>query len=480
MNKNPSFYFLTDTHFVSKESWVEGRPFTMREKGDQIALKLSPEILDSFIDKIIADNETDTVIFNGDNVNSGDMASHRDFKKRLDVLVAAGKKVYVIPATHDYCSPNGEDECFQHDAVRYTAEGTEPTPFMLRKDLFDYYYDYGPKQAISLHEESSSYVVKIGEGVRLVMINDNGNGRSHCGLFEDGVKWLTEQIRDAKKNDDFILLAVHHPVISPWGVYAHLVEYEMYGGYKELWKLMCEEGVRVIFTGHVHEQNIRKYTDEQGRYFFDVATVAAVNAAGKMRKVVVDPDEGVCDVTSIGLDEIKGVDLGGKSPFEYLYHINLPGLLEDVLPLAATDFDAAMVLAEGPLPVDKLKAHKFLSKTLFKKLNKMQLWSAVKFGRTKKMLSPSQKDYAKNTPLLSVLFEIFRHVFAGNAPYDSETVEFIALTGVTGRLDRIVNWLNIKKVKGFIPKGSSLTEMAEDFLYNNRTGDDDTIKIYLK
>ena len=46
MNKNPSFYFLTDTHFVSKESWVEGRPFTMREKGDQIALKLSPEILD--------------------------------------------------------------------------------------------------------------------------------------------------------------------------------------------------------------------------------------------------------------------------------------------------------------------------------------------------------------------------------------------------------------------------------------------------
>ena len=480
MNKKPSFYLLTDTHFVSKDSWVEGRPFTMREKGDQIALKLSPEILDSFIDKIIADKETDTVVFTGDNVNSGDLASHAGFKKRIDYLVSAGKKVYVTTATHDYCSPNGEDECFQHDAVRYTAEGTEPTPFMLRKDLFDYYYEYGPKQALSVHEESSSYVVKIGDGVRLAMINDNGNGRSHCGLFEDGVNWLTEQIRDAKSNGDFILLAVHHPVIPPWGAYAHMVEYEMYGGYKELWKLMCEEGVRVVFTGHVHEQNIRKYTDEQGRYFFNVATVAAVNAAGKMRKVVVDPDEGVCSVSSVGLDEIKGVDLGGKSPFEYLYHINMPGIIEDILPLAAKDFDAAMVIAEGVLPVDKLKKHKTISKAVFKKLDKMQLWSAVKFGRSKKKLSESQKEYAKNTPVLSVFYEICRHIFAGNAPYNPETVEYIALTGVTERLDRLVKRFHIKKVQSFLPPDSSLTEAAEDFLYNNRTGDDDTIKINLK
>lgn len=480
MKKKTAFYLLTDTHLVSKDSWVEGRPFTMREKGDQIALKLTPEILDSFIDKIIADKDTDTVIFNGDNVNSGDLASHRDFKERLETLKNAGKKVYVTPATHDYCSPNGEDECFQHGAVRYTAEGTEPTPFMFRKDLFDFYYDYGPKQALSIDDESKSYVVQLGEGVRLVMINDNGNGRSHCGLFEDGLEWLKGEIAAAKAAGDFVLLAVHHPVIPPWEVYRHLVEYEMYGGYKDLWKIMCDEGVRVVFTGHVHEQNIRKYTDEKGRYFYNVATVSAANAAGKMRKVVVDAENGICDITSVGLDSIKGVDLGGKSPFEHLYHINMPGILEDILPLAATDFDAAMTLADGVLPVDKLKKFSFLSKPIFKKLGKMKLYSAVKFGRVKGSLSDAQKEYAKNTPILSVLFEILRHVYPGNAPYDPETTEYIALTGVTRRLDRIVQRLHIKKLQGFIPPGSSLTEMAEDFLYNNRTGDDDTIKIDLK
>ena len=49
MKQPTSFYLLTDTHLVSKQSWVEGKPFTMRERGDQIALKLSPEILDSVI-----------------------------------------------------------------------------------------------------------------------------------------------------------------------------------------------------------------------------------------------------------------------------------------------------------------------------------------------------------------------------------------------------------------------------------------------
>ena len=90
MKQPTSFYLLTDTHFVSKQTWVEGKPFTMRERGDQIALKLSPEILDSFIEMILADDTIDTVLFTGDNVNSGDMASHADFRARLEKLTAAG------------------------------------------------------------------------------------------------------------------------------------------------------------------------------------------------------------------------------------------------------------------------------------------------------------------------------------------------------------------------------------------------------
>ena len=480
MKQPTSFYLLTDTHFVSKESWVEGQPITMRERGDQIVLKLSTEILDSFVEKILQDDTIDIVLFTGDNVNSGDMASHADFRARLERLTAAGKKVYVICATHDYCSPNGEDECFQHDAVRYTETGTEPTPFMLRRDLFDYYADYGPKQALSVHKESGSYVVRLGDGVRLCMIDDNGNGRSHCGLFEDGVAWLTEQIHESKKAGDYFLIATHHPVIAPWEVYRHLVDYEMYGGYQELSKLMCEEGVRVVFTGHTHVQNIRKYTDEEGRWFVDVSTVSAVNAAGKMRRVTVDPEAGVCEITSVGLDAIKGVDTGGLSPFEYLYGVNFAGRVEKYFPLAKTDFDAFLRETNGILPADKLRKHKALVKPALRFVSSRKLSFAAKFGKAWKTMTDAEKKEAKETKLLDVVFEICRHIYPGNAPFTPDTVAYKALHGGAQRLDRIVAKHKIEKVQSMIPPGSSLTEMVEDFLYNNRTGDDDAIVVDLK
>ena len=479
MSKKTSFYLITDAHLISKRMWVEGAPINNRERGDQIAIKATPEILDTFLEKVLADEETDTVIFTGDNVNGGDMESHVDFRARLERLAAAGKKAYVISATHDYCS-GGDDECFQKDAVRYTETGTAPVPFMRKSELFDYYYDYGPADAVSVHRESGSYVVRLGEGVRLVMIVDNGNGRSHCGLFEDGVQWLKQQMEDAKATGDYILLAVHHPVLPPWEVFRHMADYEMYGGYKDLWKLMCEENVRVVFTGHTHVQSIRKYEDEQGRYFYDVATIALANAAGKMRKVTVDADEGVCTVESVGIETIHGVDTGGKSAFDYIYGLNMPGVFERLLPLGAKDINAFLKEAAGFLPVDKLASHKKLVAMGLKKLNNVKLSTAAKLGKAWRSMTPQQKEEAKNKRLLDAVFVILRHIYPGNAPFTPDTTEYQSLMGVVRRADRLVERFKIEKVKSLIPPGSSLAEMAEDFLYNNRTGSDDEITISLK
>lgn len=477
MENKVSFYLLTDSHYISKKNWVEGKPFTLRERGDQIAKKLSPEILDTFIDKIIADTEIDTVLFTGDNVDDGDMNSHYEFRERLEKLRAAGKKVYVTYATHDYCGA-GEDECVFMGSTKYNENSTEPLPFMHKGELYDFYKDYGPEQALSVHEESGSYVVRIGEGVRLAAIIDNGNGRSHCGLFEDGVEWLKNQIDEAKQADEFILLAVHHPVIAPFEVFRHVVEYELYGGYRELWNIMCEKNVRVVFTGHTHIQNIRKYEDENGSWFLDVSTIALANAAGKMRKIEVDTEKAKCLVTSVGIEKINGVE-SDKSAFEQLYYLNFPGIVEKLIPLANKDYDEFLSLAEGFLPVDKLKKFKFAVKPVFRKVRKMKMSTLVRLGKCKKQLTAEQIKAAKEEKFEPVLYEILKHIYTGNAPYSPGTLEYIAIEGVAARLDRIVNRFNIGAVKKIIPPGSSIAEIAEDFLYNNRTGDDDTIEFDL-
>lgn len=473
-----SFYLLTDSHYVSKKNWVEGKPITFRERSDQIALKATPEILDTFIDKIIADSETDTVLFTGDNVNNCDMNSHYEFRERLERLVNAGKKVYVIYATHDY-SGSGEDNNW-FSGCRYTETGTEPIESMKKGGLYEFYCDYGPKQALSVHRESGSYSVKLGDRVRLIAIVDNGDGGGYCGLFEDGVEWLKNEIKAAENDGDYVLLATHHPVLPPWEIYRHVADHEMYGGYRELWKIMCENGIRVVFTGHTHIQNIRKYTDDNGNWFVDVSTVALANSAGKMRKVTVDAESGSCNITSIGIDKLNGLDTGGLSAYEYLYPLNFPGIWEKLIPLAASDYDEFLGLAEGYLPDDKLRKYKVLVKLASQKAIKMKMSTVAKLGKSWRAMSPTQKQQLKSIKLTDTVFEILRHIFTGNAPFTPDTVEYKALDGLVARADRLVERFNIKQVKKIIPEGSSLRKIAQDFLYNCRTGNDDEIQISLK
>ena len=472
-----TFYVLTDTHYVSPKNWVEGEPINRRERGDQIALKATPQILDAFFEKILADDEAETVIFTGDNVNNGDRNSHEEFRARLKKLAAAGKNVYVVNATHDYCGAGDDENGF--NACRYTETGTEPIPFLRKSELFDYYYDFGPRQAISVHRESRSYVVQLCSGVRLCMIDDNGNGRSHCGLFEDGVQWLTNELQSANKAGDFVLLAVHHPVLPPWDVFRHVADYELYGGYRALWELMCQENVRVIFTGHTHVQNIRKYTDENGRAFYDVSTIAIANAAGKMRRVTVDAKAGLCDIQSVGIETLAG-ETQGRTSFDRLYALNFPGILEKLLPLGTRDADAFLVLAGGVLPVDKLQKHKRLIPLTCRKLQKLRLSTLAKLGGSWRKLSAAQRNYAKQTHAAEMIFTILRHIYPGNAPYTPDTAENIICSSLAKRADQIVQRLHLESVQKLIPPGSSLCEMMQDFLYNNRTGNDDAICISLR
>ncbi len=472
------FYILTDTHYVSKRSFTPGsRSFARREKGDQIALEASVEILRSFFARIIADPDADAVLITGDLVNNGDRVSHEDFIGELKALTDAGKRVFVTTATHDYCGM-GDDENF-FKPCRYTDDGCEPAEPVRKHELAALYHDFGPAQSSSVDPESGSYSLPLYEGVRLIALNDNGNGRSHCGLFDAGFKWLEEEIDKANAAGECVLLAVHHPVLPPWEVYRTLVDFELFGGYERLKRLMCEKNVRVIFTGHTHVQSIRKYEDGEGRYFYDVATTAAVTSAGCMRQVDISPENRTMEISSVRLDTIEGFDTGGKSFHDYVYSLNFVGAIERALPLARTDWDRFLAEAEGPLPVDKLKKHKFLVKTGLGIAEKLTMKLPGRFGRKYGGVSKAELKELKKEKLLPVLFTIVAHVFAGNAPYSPETAEYKALKGAVLRADKLAKRFKIKGLDKIMAPGETLWDVAEPFVCNNRTGDDDNLRIEL-
>ena len=469
-------YVLTDTHYISDKMWEEGDPINGREKGDQIAIKSTPQILRTFFDKILADDEVKHVLITGDLINSGDKQSHLDFINELKVLTDAGKHVYVTTATHDYAGEgeDGDENIFH--ATYYGKDECRPAERVGKKDLLPLYYDFGPAQSDSVHE-TGSYSLPIQEGYRLIAINDNGNGRSHCGLFDEGFEWLVNEIHKAKAKGELVFLAVHHPVIPPWEVFRAAAEFEMFGGYERLRQIMCEENVKVIFTGHTHVQGIKKYTDEQGRFFYDVTTTALPSANGKMRRVIFDKDAGTCDIKSVGIETIKGWDTKGLSAHDYISQLNFGGALEQAFLLADTDWEGFLDKASGVLPVDKLKKHPHLAKWGVKKFNGLKMSTVAKLakkkysGLTKEELETLKGEKAKN-----VVFTVMDHIQGGNAPYTPDTLEYKALHGVTARADHLMKLVHFDLSKK-LPGIRSLSELADPFFYNNRTGDDDTILI---
>ena len=474
MSDRLSMYILTDTHYLSKKMWVEGEPINGREKGDQIAIKSTPEILRSFFKKIVEDNDAEYVLITGDLINNGDRISHEDFIGELKMLTDAGKKVLVTAATHDYAGL-GDDENIFHP-VYYRENGCEPAERVYKTELPSLYFDFGHCYADSIDNESGSYSVPLGNGVRLIAIYDNGNGRSHCGLFDEGFSWLEKEIKRANEKGEWVFLAVHHPVIPPWPVYKGIAEFELFGGYEKLSRIMCENGVKVIFTGHTHVHGIKKYEDSEGRFFYDITTSALPSAAGRMRKVVFDKKDGTCSVESIGIEKIEGIDTKGMSARDYIYSLNFIGLLEKSLPLMDTDWESFCFNADRVFSVPFLRKHPFVSRVAIKLFLKIPMSLIGRFGRKAGGVTREDIKYLKSVKFFDSLVKIVASVFSGNGPFPPHTPEYRALRGGAIRGMKLLKVFGVD-IDKIIPGEETALETMNHFLYNDRTGDDDSIII---
>lgn len=470
------FYVLTDTHYLSERMWEECKCITDREMGDQIAIKSTPYILRSFFKKIVEDDECSWVLITGDLINNGDLQSHRDFIAELKMLTDAGKKVLVTGATHDYAGL-GDDENIFHP-VKYTSDGCVPAERVYKTELPELYFDFGHKYADSTDAESGSYSVRLGQGLRLIAIYDNGNGRSHCGLFDEGFLWLENEIKKAHAEGERVALAVHHPVIPPWPVYKGVAEFELLGGYERMSRLMCENDVKVIFTGHTHVHGIKKYEDEYGRGFYDITTSALPSAKGKMRRVVFDGEKNTLDVKSVGIEKIDGFDTKGLSAEEYIYSLNFAGLAERSLPLARTDWDTFIENMSHVVNVDRLKIrnHPRTVKAVISVFSRLSMYLPARFAGKKSGLSAEEIKNMKNKSVKDTAFTVMRYVFSGNAPFTPDTAEYKVITGCVKKGTALLGKIGVD-VDKMIPGEETALETVKHFLYNTRTGDDDSITI---
>ena len=105
---------VSDIHYYSKKTGTSGKAYEAANAKSQKLLAECPEVLEAAFRQIAKDDRSDIVLVSGDTTNNGEVESHRECIALLNTLKEAGKRVYVITATHDY-QDSGETDGYVGD-----------------------------------------------------------------------------------------------------------------------------------------------------------------------------------------------------------------------------------------------------------------------------------------------------------------------------------------------------------------------------
>jgi len=269
------FYLIADLHYFDNALGAEGEAYEARSLTDQKCIAETGAIIDSAFARLAADTQTNIILIAGDMTFNGEAASHRAMIGKLEMLRAAGKKIYMITGNHD---GDNMPYAFAGEARILVEETT-------RAQLPGLYYEYGLRDAIAVDEQRRCYVAQVGEGVRLLGIN-YFLGKKNSGM-EAVMDWIVEQIENANAQGELIFGMMHVPLLPGSPILAGEGDAKI-KDWKDIATRLADARLPLMFTGHMHMQSVNKLTTPAGNFIFDICTGALAGGPCAMRKVTID------------------------------------------------------------------------------------------------------------------------------------------------------------------------------------------------
>ncbi|WP_195922698.1 metallophosphoesterase family protein [Lactobacillus crispatus] len=249
--KKPILWLLSDTHLIADSLHDDGLAFQhMRNTSAGKDLDYQEIALTAFVRKVIQEKPT-AVIITGDVTFNGAKISAERLADIFQPIVKNDIAFLVLPGNHDIF--DGWARKFK-GAQEYYMPQIGPA---IWKEIFASSYQD------ALHEDPSSlaYSVNLNPQYRLILadsnIYDSQESRSHPitngRISTLQLNWIERELIDAQKHQQQVLFFMHH------NLYRH--NKVIYQGYildnaVELQALLQKYGVKIVFSGHMHAQNI--------------------------------------------------------------------------------------------------------------------------------------------------------------------------------------------------------------------------------
>ncbi len=422
MNKT-KFLLLTDPHFFDTDLGCSGEAYEDFMHYEQKCFAETESINNAVFGWLNETDLADTVLIVGDLTQNGEKKSHEKFIKLLYALKEKGKRVHLISADHDWKS----------DPFAFGENGRYQPQATAKDELYDMYKEFGFSDAISVDREHLSYVAQISDNVRLLALNCDIKTNGQFSVTEKQAEWIKEQTKKAREDNQTMFAICHYPVLPIQPIFSIIKSSLMYD-YKSVATLLADEGVHLVFTGHMHNQSVNEFITEKGNKFFDVTTGSIIADPSYIRLVEIDNNG--AKIESIPTPDFD-YDTKGLTCKEYLTSV-FDAMIRNILLDLRDDTTRAM----RKFGIKQSKGLVFGLKIAGKIL------CSVKLGTLARLLFIKCDKSIKKVKLIDYATALVRNVFRGNQTYVEGTPEGDVFIGFLNRIKPILKKISVKDPYG--------------------------------
>lgn len=259
---------ISDTHYLSSKLATPGATLQSFELSSGRNIKDLHEVIDQVFSKLIK-FQTDVLLIPGDLTNNGERDSHFDFASKLNELTKSGIRVFVVPGNHDVNVPN---------AKAFVGDKSIPTSGISAKEFEDIYAPYGYAKATKRDSASLSYLVELNDSTWLIGIDSNRHKEYTTTTITSGrihpktMQWVLEILREAKSKDILVLGMMHHGLVEHMPYQSTFLPDYLIDNWKIDAETLADNGLKIIFTGHFHSNDITSLTSPKGNIIYDIET----------------------------------------------------------------------------------------------------------------------------------------------------------------------------------------------------------------
>lgn len=259
---------ISDAHYLSEQLMDNGSAIENAVTSSGKDLIAVPEILDNVLAEYLK-SDIRVLLIPGDMTKDGEKQSHVDFVKKLQPLLDKGIKVFVIPGNHDINVPN---------SVGYKGDRTYPVENTTPLDFRQIYNDCGYKNALKQDTASLSYVAQLDNKTWLVAIDGCRYKEYTTSTISSGVispsteQWVADVLNEAKQKNIQVMGMMHHGLVEHIMFQATFFKDYVINDWQRLAPLFADLGMKAIFTGHFHANDITEYRSAAGNKIYDIET----------------------------------------------------------------------------------------------------------------------------------------------------------------------------------------------------------------